>query len=175
MRKGRTAVTAVEGLLIALVFVVSTIALASVIVAMSGSQLPPSSQSEFVSTQPGIESSSTVSETSLRPINQTTTGQQTSASSPETTSVSILPGSGDQVEVSFSPDPVTVVIGVNNTVQWVNNDNTPHTVTAKDGSFASGNIGAGGTYTHTFTTPGTYSYYCEYHLWMIGTLVVKAG
>ncbi|HYW82619.1 MAG TPA: plastocyanin/azurin family copper-binding protein, partial [Spirochaetia bacterium] len=33
----------------------------------------------------------------------------------------------------------------------------------------------GASYTHTFTTPGTYTYYCAYHLWMVGTVVVKTG
>jgi len=57
----------------------------------------------------------------------------------------------------------------------VNNDNAAHTVTAKDGSFDSGNMGSGSSYTHTFTTPGTYRYFCAYHSWMVGTVVVKAG
>ena len=30
----------------------------------------------------------------------------------------------------YSPATITVVIGVNNTVQWTNNDVAPHTVTA---------------------------------------------
>ena len=68
-----------------------------------------------------------------------------------------------------------MVIGVNNTVTWVNNDNAAHTVTAKDGSFGSGNMGSGSSYTYTFTTPGTYRYYCAYHSWMVGTVVVEAG
>jgi len=70
---------------------------------------------------------------------------------------------------------VTVVIGVNNTVTWVNNDSAPHTVTADDGSFDSGNIAPAGTFTFTFTRPGTYEYYCAYHNWMLGTVIVKAG
>jgi plastocyanin len=67
-----------------------------------------------------------------------------------------------------------VVIGVNSTVTWVNSDDVPHTVTANDGSFNSGNLDAGQSWSHTFTTPGTYAYYCAYHPWMKGTIIVKA-
>jgi plastocyanin len=107
-------------------------------------------------------------------VNQSTTGRQGGAPSPEITYVKILLGSADSVSYSFSPEAITVVIGVNNTVTWVNDDNAAHTVTASDGSFTSGNIGSGGVYTYTFTTPGTYRYYCAYHSWMVGTVVVEA-
>lgn len=91
-------------------------------------------------------------------------------------SVSILPMSAMQENAPYySPQTITVVIGVNNTVTWVNNDDAPHTVTASDGSFNSGNINAGQSWTHTFTAPGTYSYYCAYHPWMKGTVVVLSA
>jgi plastocyanin len=73
----------------------------------------------------------------------------------------------------FTPPTVTVVIGVNNTVVWTNDDSVPHTVTADDGSFSSGNLNPGDSYSFTFTTPGTYTYHCSYHSWMKGTVVVK--
>jgi plastocyanin len=103
-------------------------------------------------------------------------GQQ-GASSPKITTIDIVQGSGADASIaqSYSPSPVTVVMGVNNTVTWVNNDSAPHTVTANDGSFDSGNLAPTGTFTFTFTTPGTYEYHCIYHPWMVGTVVVKAG
>jgi FtsP/CotA-like multicopper oxidase with cupredoxin domain len=78
----------------------------------------------------------------------------------------------------YSPDTVTVVIGVNNTVEWTNNENvTIHTVTSVsgNGSLNSGDIKPGGNYQYTFTTPGTYDYFCTYHSWMKGVVVVKAA
>jgi len=39
----------------------------------------------------------------------------------------------------------------------------------------SGNIGAGATYTHRFTTAGTYSYHCIYHSPMTGSVHVQAS
>jgi plastocyanin len=103
-------------------------------------------------------------------------GQQ-GASSPKITSVAIVQGSGANASIaqSYSPDPVTVVIGVNNTVTWTNNDSAPHTVTANDGSFDSGNMAPTATFTFTFTTPGTFHYHCVYHPWMVATVIVKAG
>ena len=91
--------------------------------------------------------------------------------------VSILSGSAMQMPsgIYYSPETITVVMGVNNTVTWVNNDDVPHTVTATDGSFNSGNMNAAQSWSHTFTAPGTYTYYCAYHSWMKGTIVVRAA
>ncbi len=90
--------------------------------------------------------------------------------------VSIPSGAAMQMSsMYYSPPTITVVIGVNNTVTWVNNDDAPHTVTATDGTFNSGNLDSGQTWTYTFTTPGTYAYSCTYHPWMKGTVVVKSA
>ncbi|MDG6988354.1 MAG: cupredoxin domain-containing protein [Nitrososphaerota archaeon] len=89
--------------------------------------------------------------------------------------------SGQTTTYGYAPDKIVVVIGVNNTVYWVNNDAAPHTVTSVSTPpiFNSGEGGPlsnqGGTYQYTFTTPGTYFYYCSYHPWMQGEVVVLAG
>ena len=85
--------------------------------------------------------------------------------------VSIIP-EAESYATGYNPDNITVVIGVNNTVIWTNNDNEAHTVTALDGSFDSGNMNPGDTYTYTFTKPGTYTYTCTYHPWMHGYVTV---
>ena len=85
--------------------------------------------------------------------------------------VSIIPDASAYA-TGYDPDNLTVVIGVNNTVIWTNNDNEPHTVTATDGSFDSGNMNPGATFTYTFTKPGVYSYICTYHPWMRGYVTV---
>ena len=102
----------------------------------------------------------------------TSTTMSTNSTSPATAQVSILAGAAYPNSTGFSPSTITVVIGVNNTVQWVNNDTAPHTVTATDHSFDSGNLNPGDTWTYTFTKPGTYSYVCTYHPWMMGTVIV---
>ena len=101
-----------------------------------------------------------------------TTTKSSGASGPQ---VSIQSGSAlNTTSIYYSPPTITVVIGVNNTVTWVNNDQAPHTVT-DTGVFDSGNMNTGQSWTHTFTTPGTYEYHCTYHPWMKGTVIVKAG
>ena len=62
---------------------------------------------------------------------------------------------------------------VGQAVVWKNLDNAPHTVTSNTGLFASGNIDAGGVYNYTFKQPGTYYYSCDYHGWMVGSIVVS--
>lgn len=103
----------------------------------------------------------------------TTTATSTNASNPQ---VDIVYGSAaNTTSTYYSPPTLAVVIGKNNTITWVNNDIAPHTVTADDGSFNSGNLNPGDSWTHVFTTPGTYTYRCAYHPWMRGTIIVKNG
>ena len=81
--------------------------------------------------------------------------------------------------VGYSPDSIIVVIGVNATVFWTNNDTAVHTVTSSPGdpvSFSSSQspgLSTGDTYEYTFTEPGTYVYHCIYHSFMVGIVVVK--
>jgi len=80
----------------------------------------------------------------------------------------------------YAPDNITLIIGVNNTVTWTNNDSVDHTVTSTSvptgaTSFDSGIMAAGATFTQTFTLPGTYQYHCSLHSWMKATVTVKSG
>ena len=100
----------------------------------------------------------------------------TTALSPQNVSVSIVPGAGTNTSSrGFYPQTIAVVLGVNNTGVWTNDDMSPHTVTADDGTFSSGNMAPGQSYSFTFTAPGTYGYHCTYHPWMVATVVVKAA
>ena len=74
---------------------------------------------------------------------------------------------------NFAFVPATVTIHPGQTVRWVQDDDTPHTVTAADKSFDSGNLDQKATYKHTFAKEGTYAYVCAYHPTMKGTVVVK--
>ncbi|HST62732.1 MAG TPA: cupredoxin family copper-binding protein [Longimicrobium sp.] len=73
--------------------------------------------------------------------------------------------------MAFAPGRMEVAVGT--TVQWTNNDPLAHTVTASDRSFDSGLIQPGGTWAHTFTTPGTYDYSCTPHPFMKGVVIVR--
>ncbi len=66
--------------------------------------------------------------------------------------------------------PLTVPVGT--TVTWKNEDSMTHTVTATDNSFDSGDLEQGATFSFTFTKAGTYSYVCQLHPNMKGTVTV---
>ena len=55
---------------------------------------------------------------------------------------------------------------------WQNMDSAPHTATADDGSFDTGTLEKGKLKSETFKEPGTYTYYCEIHPTMHGTVEV---
>jgi plastocyanin len=73
----------------------------------------------------------------------------------------------------FEPDQLTVAPGT--TVTWVNDGQTPHTSTADDGTWDSGTLQPGESFSFTFDEPGTYSYLCEIHPEMTGTVNVTGG
>ena len=103
---------------------------------------------------------------------------QSSQPSAQVVHVSIYSGaSNSNNPPGYTPDAVALVVGVNNTVTWTNNDAAAHTITSTSapacGQFDSGRMNSGATYTYTFTVPGTYQYHCSYHSWMTGTIVVK--
>lgn len=56
-----------------------------------------------------------------------------------------------------------ITVSEGTTITWTNNGDDDHTVTADDGSFDSGTLNPGESFTHTFATAGTYPYYCEFH------------
>lgn len=66
----------------------------------------------------------------------------------------------------FQPKDITVAAG--STVTWVNGDDIEHSVTAgkpgaENKAFDSGFFGKDGSFAFTFTTPGTYTYFCKRH------------
>ena len=76
------------------------------------------------------------------------------------------------VSWQYSPQSITVILGVNSTVTWVSHSISYDTVTDRGGSFNSGPIAPGGEFSYTFTRAGEYSYYCLYHPWMTGSVIV---
>jgi plastocyanin len=79
------------------------------------------------------------------------------------------PSSGHNVSITSSGfTPRTLTISVGETVTWTNNDNATHSVESgtfmnPSGDFITDNIGAGGSDTITFSSRGTFPYYCVIH------------
>lgn len=74
---------------------------------------------------------------------------------------------------TFSPPRLTVKTAT--TVTWTNEDDIPHTVNASNKAFKSGALDTDQKFSFTFTTPGTYQYFCALHPHMTGTIVVEAA
>jgi plastocyanin len=74
---------------------------------------------------------------------------------------------------AFVFQPTTISVPAGTTVVWTNRDPVAHTVTDINGSYDSGLFEESGTFSMTFTTPGTYTYYCIPHPMMIGTVEVS--
>ena len=154
---------------------------------MSSSPAPPPSATQSSSAAPSASDPSTLQSSSAAP----------SASDPSTPSAapteSDAPGRGDDdgpegrtlrkqttsvnvVDDSFTPGQITVDAGT--TITWSNSGQNPHTVTADDGSFDSGTMQAGDTFSSTFGTSGTFAYHCTIHggpggIGMSGVVVVR--
>jgi amicyanin len=87
------------------------------------------------------------------------------------------PVATNKVDISnFAFSPAAVKVSVGDTVTWTNKDSASHTVTADNASPdapASDVLARGQTYSFTFKKAGTYSYHCEEHPYMKGTVIVQ--
>jgi plastocyanin len=73
---------------------------------------------------------------------------------------------------TFAPQQVTVKAGT--IVTWVNDDDIPHTVVSMP-NVRSKPLDSGDKFSFTFTTPGSYKYFCSLHPHMTGTIVVQTA
>jgi len=100
--------------------------------------------------------------------------------SPLGVQMTIPQGVGTNASVHFEPPSLTVVVGVNNTIVWNDQDTTqPHNVISvsvpPDGQqWDFEGMTAGNTYCVTLTVPGTYTYELFLTYIVEGTVVVKA-
>ncbi|MBI4283238.1 MAG: cupredoxin domain-containing protein [Chloroflexi bacterium] len=88
----------------------------------------------------------------------------------------IIAGCAGSAEVKVSMKdflyiPKEVTINVGEKVTWINDDVEPHTVTTKD--WDSGAINTGQSYSHVFSTAGTFEVLCLFHPGMIGKVTVN--
>jgi plastocyanin len=75
---------------------------------------------------------------------------------------------------TFGPQSVTVKAGT--TVTWTNKDDIPHGIASANNAFTKSKaLDTDDSYSFTFTTPGTYRYFCYIHPHMTGTIVVEAA
>jgi plastocyanin len=111
----------------------------------------------------------------------TATGTDASASTTTTGGDAMMaPMTGEVMMMNNQFDPAEVTIHVGGSVHWVDHDSArPHNVvsTTKGSEFRSNDMDAAlplhdREFTHTFDTPGTVDYLCEYHNGMAGKVIV---
>jgi plastocyanin len=88
----------------------------------------------------------------------------TSAAPPSTVDVNIA-------KFAYAPTEITVAPGTK--IVWTNQDQTPHTVTSNDKSFASKGLDTDDKFEHTFAKEGDFSYICTVHPFMTGVVHVR--
>jgi len=85
----------------------------------------------------------------------------------------VLADSGTVSIQDFSFQPGNSTISAGDTLTWSNGDSVTHTVSADDGSFDSGSLATGDTASWRFDSAGSYSYHCNIHPFMQGTITVN--
>jgi plastocyanin len=75
---------------------------------------------------------------------------------------------------TFNPQQLKVKAGT--AVTWTNRDDIPHGIASANNAFTRSNaLDTDDAYSFTFTTPGSYQYFCYIHPHMTGTIVVEAA
>jgi plastocyanin len=77
---------------------------------------------------------------------------------------------------NFTFTPATLTVKAGTTVTWTNKDDIAHAIASSTNAFTrSKALDTDDTYAFTFTTPGTYKYFCYLHPHMVGSIVVEAA
>jgi plastocyanin len=76
----------------------------------------------------------------------------------------------DPMQWGFEPKSLTVQVG--QSIKFTNAGKIAHTATQSQGAFDTGFLKNGESATLTFDTPGTLTFFCQPHPWMVGTIVV---
>ncbi len=110
----------------------------------------------------------TVPTTTAPPVTTVPGGPTTPTTTPQTPSTVTV----RIANRAFATPSISVAVG--DTVVWNNADKEAHTVTERNFAFDSGSFGTGATFRRTFTTAGTFSYFCDIHPSMVGVVAVSA-
>ena len=77
---------------------------------------------------------------------------------------------------NFTFNPSTLTVKAGTTITWTNKDDIPHGIASASNTFKrSEALDTDQSFSFTFTTPGTYEYFCYLHPHMVGKIVVEAA
>ena len=77
----------------------------------------------------------------------------------------------DIAKFAYGPKEITIAPGTK--IIWTNHDETPHTVTSNDKSFASKGLDTDDKFEHVFASEGDFPYFCTVHPYMAGVVHVR--
>jgi plastocyanin len=130
----------------------------------------------FFSTRHGADFTATnVEQGNPPPVQSTLQAVQTGSTSTSAVQSTVADANAPLVahvgmkNMKFSP--ATIEIKKGDTVEWKNDDITPHTATSA--TFDSGSIASDAAWRHTFTQAGSFPYKCTFHPEMKGTVIIK--
>lgn len=114
----------------------------------------------------------------LTAVNMTT---ETNETATNVKNVSIVAGATGLENMAYQPNPIKIKVG--ETITWINNDLSIHTVTEGNPSinvvpvngFDSGLISPEETFTQTFDKVGAIKYHCTLHPTMLGKVIVAVS
>lgn len=125
-------------------------------------------QSSTSSAASGLAALAIITSVAVAACGKTGTGNLSSV-----TPAVVQPAASASVSISgYAFHPAKLKIEVGTTVKWTNHQNLDHTVTANNGSFNSGHIAPGHSFSHKFKKAGKFPYHCMIHTFMHGTVIV---
>lgn len=122
-------------------------------------------------TTPEITEGTAPDTTSTRPL-YSDAGDRAEVTTTTSSATTPVPGATITIEnFSFGTAPT---VSVGDPLIVVNQDGVPHTWTSDDDVFDSDTIGSGETFEYVFEEAGEYSFFCEIHPGMTGTITVTS-
>lgn len=121
----------------------------------------------------GLLAVTACSDSGTTPPETTTTVTESAVTDATTTSTTAAPAATLSIRIAafaFSGDETG---NVGDTVRIVNNDDFNHTWTSTDQAFHSGTLKPGEEFLHTFEQPGTFTYFCQIHPEMSGSITIE--
>jgi plastocyanin len=99
----------------------------------------------------------------------------TSAATAPGPSTPAEPAAAEVVVDNFAFTPAALTIAAGTQVTWINRDDVPHTATSsvKPRAFDSGPLDTDARFSHVFSSPGTYEYFCAVHPHMTARIIVR--
>lgn len=131
---------------------------ATIVVAEAAAAAPPAAQAPAAqaSAKPSDHGHSSAAAAPSSPPVASAAAPQAPAPPPAAGKIDVAIGDN-----TFTQKEISVPLGT--TISWSHTGQRPHTVTADDSSYNSDTMQNGGTFEQTFSAPGVYAYYCEFH------------